>query len=142
SLHDALPIYEMVNHYVASLNEVTGDHIAKLGEALENTVEWQERVHGEMTELVDALSNVAERQAEMAENTAELSSQMNEHTVTLSEFQEKLVASTSDLKEVTNQNATILKDMGESFVGLDNVIGRISDLSTTMSELQEETKKT
>lgn len=133
---------EMVNHFVESLNQVTGDHLENLSKALENTVEWQERVHAEMNQLVDKLTNAADQQAEMAENTTELSDQMNKYTVTLSEYQENLAVTTGELNELTKQNKVMLQNMGESFDGLDNVIGQISNLGETMFNLQEETKLT
>src|SRR5699024_4806696 len=77
---------DMVDHFIESLNEITGDHIKDLGAALHNTVEWQEKVHQEMSDLVVELSNVAEKQAEMAHNTTELSVKMNDYTKTLSEY--------------------------------------------------------
>lgn len=151
---------EMAEHFVDSLNEITGDHIKNLGDALHSTVEWQEKVHHEMSYLVEELSSVAEKQSEMAKNTTALSQQMNEYTETLAEYQEKLASSTNDLNSITEQNKEQLEQMRlfakeinerqtnreEQFEQkvdqMNEAVLRITNLSSTMHELQEETEAT
>lgn len=147
---------EMVDHFIESLNKVTGDHIKDLGDALHKTVEWQEKVHNEMKDLVDELSNVAKQQAEMASNTTELSKQMNEYTETLSNYQEKLTGSTSELISITEKNTNLLeqmktinKDMAErhqeeeiQFINrvtvMNESVEKIETLGSTIYSLQQE----
>lgn len=149
---------EMVNYFIESLNEVTGDHMKDLGEALNKTVEWQEKVHGEMSSLVEEMSNVAEKQAEMAKNTTELSEQMNEYTETLSEYQGKLVSSTQELNSITEQNTSLLeqmrllssemndrhKDAEDEFAKrldqMNSTMEKLTNLGAVMDDVQEETK--
>lgn len=148
---------EMVDYFVQSLNEITGDHMRDLGNALTKTVEWQEKVHAEMSSLVEELSNVAEKQAEMARNTTELSEQMNEYTETLSEYQGKLVSSTQELNSITEQNTRLLEQMramseemngrhqeaedsfSKKLTQMNETVVRITELGAIMNELQEET---
>lgn len=148
---------EMVNYFVESLNDVTGDHMKNLGEALNKTVEWQEKVHGEMSSLVEELSNVAEKQSEMAKNTTDLSEQMNEYTETLSEYQGKLVSSTQELNSITVQNTSLLEEMRALSQEMNDrhkesednfekrldqmnfTMKQITDLGAVMNDLQEET---
>ncbi|CQR46611.1 Chromosome partition protein Smc [Paraliobacillus sp. PM-2] len=151
---------EMVNYFVESLNEVTGDHMKDLGEALNKTVEWQEKVHGEMSALVEELSNVAEKQSEMAKNTTDLSEQMNEYTETLSDYQGKLITSTQELSSITEQNTSLLEQMRslshemndrhkeseDNFANrldqMNHTMKRITELGAVMNDMQEETKTT
>lgn len=151
---------KMVDHFIESLNQVTGDHIKDLGDALHRTVEWQEKVHHEMSELVEELSNVAQKQAEMARNTTELSGQMNEYTETLSVYQQKLSSTTEELNAITKENTSMLNTIRETFAEMTdkhqeeeerfvqrieqmgNTVEKISYLGSTISNLQEEMKVT
>lgn len=151
---------EMVNHFISSLNEVTGDQMKSLGEALQKTVEWQEKVHEEMGSLVDELTNVAEKQAEMAKNTTELTVKMNDYTITLSGYQELLVNSTEELNAITEQNTSLLKEMRQlsedmnnryseaeeqferRMVQMNETMERISAVGSHVQDLLEETKLT
>src|SRR5699024_8544835 len=105
----------MVDHFVESLNEVTGNQMKELGVALHKTIEWQEKVHNEMGSLVDELSNVAREQSEMARNTTELSVQMNEYTEKLSNYQDRLSNTTQDLESITKENTQLLDQMGKTY---------------------------
>lgn len=151
---------EMANHFLQSLNEVTGDQMKRLGESLDKTVEWQEKVHGEMSSLVEELSHVAEQQAEMAKNTTDLSEKMNNYTITLADYQEKLISSTHELNLVTEKNTNVLEQMrslseeinerhqqsedlfSERINQMTDTIARITKLGTVINDLQEETKLT
>lgn len=151
---------EMVNHFIESLNEMTGDHIKDLGEALHKTVEWQEKVHGEMSSLVAELSNVAEKQSEMARNTTDLSEKMNNYTITLSDYQEKLISSTQELNSMTGQNTDLLEQMKELSKEMNNrheeaedhltqkinqmneTLTQFTSLGSSMNDLQGKTNST
>jgi len=148
----------MVDSFIESLNEVTGDHIENLGDALHKTVEWQEKVHNEMSDLVEELSHVAEKQSEMAKNTTELSQEMNEYTHTLSDYQEGLAKSTSDLNSITENNTELLGQMemiysemmkrkeqeedsfSQRIERMNRTVERITELGSAFLDLQEETK--
>lgn len=151
---------DMVDHFIESLNEITGDHIKDLGAALHNTVEWQEKVHQEMSDLVAELTNVAEKQAEMAHNTTELSMKMNDYTKTLSEYQDKLSQTTHDLNNITEQNTgllnefrTTLSEMSDRHVReeeefiqrielMKETSAEISHMGQNIQALQEKTERT
>lgn len=156
SQSDALK--EMTDGFMEALQEMSGDHIKDLGDALHKTVEWQEKVHNEMSGLVEELSNVAEKQAEMAKNTTELSEQMNEYTETLANYQDSLSESTSDLNTITEKNTALLEQMEsiysemtqrnrqdeerftERINQMNTTVERITGLGSAFTELQEETK--
>lgn len=146
---------EMVDNFVASLNEVTGDHIEKLGNALNQTVEWQEKVHSGMNELVEELLEVAEKQSEMAKNTIDLSEKMNEYTHTLSDYQDNLTKTTSDINSITEKNTELLSEMESLYSemmsnqkdeedrftqkvkDMNSVVIQMTELGSTFTELQE-----
>lgn len=146
---------EMVDSFISSLNEVTGDHIEKLGDALHQTVEWQEKVHSEMSELVKELSNVAETQTEMAKTTIDLSEQMKDHTLTLSDYQESLTTSTTDLNTITEKNTELLSQMetiysemlsrhkndedefAQKVENMNITVARMTDLGVSFSDMQD-----
>lgn len=122
---------QMVDHFVESLNQVTGDHIKELGSALEATVEWQGKVHAEMSGLVDELSNVAKEQAAMAENTTSLSEQMNEYTEKMSDYHEELSTTTKELNGVTSENKSLMNQMNEIY---DNITTKQQEQETFFEE--------
>src|SRR5699024_3379544 len=132
----------MVDHFVNSLNEVTGNHLENLGEALNDTVQCQEKVQKEMSELVAELSSAAKQQANMAQSTIDLTSKLNEHTINLADFEDKLLTSTLKLNELTETNTTILKQMSDSLLSLDDTVEYISSLGRTISSLQQDTEST
>jgi len=150
----------MVDHFVESLNEVTGNQMKELGAALHKTIEWQEKVHNGMSSLVEELSNVAQEQSEMARNTTELSVQMNEYTEKLSNYQEKLSATTHELDAITRENTQLLNQMGDTFekitleqkeekelfdqriINMNKSVDKITNLGSTFTELNEEMKLT
>lgn len=151
---------QMVDHFVESLNEVTGNQMSKLGDALHKTVEWQEKVHGEMSNLVDELSHVAKEQSEMAKNTTELSKQMNEYTEKLSNYQDRLSATVQELDSITETNTQLLGQMGETMKSLtlrqqeteeafdqkitnmNTAIEKMTGLGSTFNDLNEEMNST
>lgn len=106
---------EMVNHFVKSLNEITGNQIEELGLALQRTVEWQERVYNELNNLVEQLISVSIEQAEMADKTTILSEKMSDYTEKLGSYQDNLSDSTEKLEDVTKENTNLLSQMNETY---------------------------
>ena len=136
---------EMVNYFVQSLSEISGDHMRDLGVALQKTVEWQEKVTENMGALVNELTNVAVQQAEMAKNTTELSEKMNSYTITLTKYQEKLNNSTEELNSITAQNTSLLDQMRTLMTEInernreeqDSLIEKNKHLNTTLENISE-----
>src|SRR5690625_982098 len=113
---------EMVAHFIESLNQVTGDHINNLGEALHKTIEWQEKVFNEMSSLVEELSNAAEGQSIMAQTTIDLNEKLNDWSM----------QSTELLEEVANNNS-----MSESIqTHLEHIYSNITDERETLNKMQ------
>lgn len=147
---------EMVNHFVQSLNEITGNQVEELGLALQKAVEWQEKVHEQLNGLVNELINAAREQVEMAEKTTLLSEQINSYTVKLTDFQDNLINTTSELEQLTNVNSSLLEDVNEIYeklteqnnkeaelfeqrlVTLNNTVEEITSLSNSFTVLNEE----
>jgi uncharacterized coiled-coil DUF342 family protein len=95
---------EMVDSFVHSLNQVAGDHMKNLESALRQTVEWQEKVHGEMVQLVDSLEKSAEKQAEMVSKTTKLTEEIQQYTDRLSEYQDVLGHAVAELNQTADKN--------------------------------------
>ncbi|PWA05512.1 hypothetical protein DCC39_18000 [Pueribacillus theae] len=106
-------INEMVDHFVTSLNEITGDHMKDLGEALRKTVEWQEKVHTEMTVLVQSMQASAKEQSLMVEKTTKLTEQIHGYTDQISEYQSVLERTVFQLNETTDKNKQLQDTIAE-----------------------------
>jgi DNA anti-recombination protein RmuC len=151
---------QMVDHFVTSLNELTGNQIEALGNALSKTVEWQEKVHGELSDLVGELSHVATEQAEMASKTTTLSEQMNTYTDKLANYQQELSTTTSELGAVTEENTNLLTEMNKIYeqitvkqnedneqlelrlTTLNQTVEKITNLSNSFTDVNAEMKTT
>lgn len=97
-------IKEMVDQFVRSLNQLTGDHMKNLESSLRQTVEWQEKVHREMSQLIESLGKSAEKQAAMVNHTTQLTEEIYHYTDRLSEYQSVLENTIVELKETTHKN--------------------------------------
>lgn len=94
----------MVDHFVSSLSEITGDHMKDLGEALQTTIEWQQRVHTEMSELVQSMQESAQGQSLMVEKTTSLTEQIHSYTDKLTDYQSVFESTILQLNETTEKN--------------------------------------
>jgi hypothetical protein len=63
-------VSDMVNHFIDALYRMSGDHMKDLGEALQKSIEWQERVHKEVESLVQSIQQSAEIQVEISETNS------------------------------------------------------------------------
>ena len=121
-------INTMVDHFVSSLSEITGDHMKGLGEALQTTIEWQKRVHDEMSELVESMQESAKGQSLMVEKTTVLTEQVHGFTERLTDYQSVFENTISQLNETTEKNnqlhtaiSDLLERMTEERVAFDKV---------------------
>lgn len=151
---------EMVNHFVSSLNEITGNHIEELGNALHKTVEWQEKVYDEMSSLVNELANVAKAQGDMAKKTTELSEEMNTYTEKLANYQDRLSNTTNELESITEENTKLLSTIGDRYeqlvtkhdeesnlfeqklISMGEMIEKVTSMISSFTTLNEEMKLT
>lgn len=100
---------QMVNQFVTQLNELTGDHMKNLGEALNNTVEWQKKVHEEMGALVQSMQDSAAGQSAMVDKTTVLTEQIHNYTERITDYQTVLERTVSELNETTEKNSELQK---------------------------------
>jgi methyl-accepting chemotaxis protein len=110
----------MIDRFVSSLNEITGDHMKDLGDALKTTIEWQQRVHSEMSALVQSMQDSAKEQSNMVEKTTELTGQINTYTEKISDYHHVMEETIKQLNETTEKNT--------------NLHGSISELLDKMTE--------
>lgn len=97
-------VKEMVDQFVGSLHEITGDQMKALSEALKQTVEWQEKVHREMSQLVQSLQDSAKEQSQMVEKTTVLTDRIHQYTDRISDYQSTLEKTVAELNETTERN--------------------------------------
>ncbi|XEC95687.1 hypothetical protein AB6A23_03685 [Paenibacillus tarimensis] len=100
-------VRQLTSEVMQSLNEITGEHMRNLGDALRATVEWQQRVHGELTELVESMQTAAGKQSEMVEKTTVLTEQIHAYTESITDYQEVLEQTVGQLNETSSKNSEL-----------------------------------
>lgn len=103
----------MVDHFVSSLGEITGDHMKGLGEALQTTIEWQKKVHSEMSDLVESMQESAKGQSLMVEKTTSLTEQIHGFTDKLTDYQSIFQSTIAELNETTAKNSDLQNSTSE-----------------------------
>ncbi|AIQ62416.1 hypothetical protein PSTEL_04140 [Paenibacillus stellifer] len=109
SLNQAQGMQTMVNQFVNQLNELTGDHMKNLGEALNSTLEWQKNVQTELAALVQSMQESAVGQMAMVEKTTLLTSQIHEYTERITDYQSVLEKTAAELSGTTDKNSELQK---------------------------------
>ncbi|MEB6548987.1 hypothetical protein MXL46_07740 [Heyndrickxia sporothermodurans] len=99
----------MVDKFVGSLSEITGDHMKHLGEALSKTIEWQEKVHSEMSILVQSMQDSSKEQSIMAEKSTELIKEIHGYTDKIINYQ-SIMENNIALLNATLERNNILHD--------------------------------
>ncbi|MEH6908633.1 hypothetical protein [Neobacillus drentensis] len=103
----------MVDHFVTSLSEITGEHMKGLGEALQTTIEWQKKVHSEMSGLVESMQESAKGQSQMVEKTTSLTEQIHGFTDKLTDYQTVFQTTIAELNETTDKNTDLQTSISE-----------------------------
>jgi uncharacterized coiled-coil DUF342 family protein len=106
-------INAMVDQFVNSLNEITGDHMRDLGEALKTTIEWQQRVHSEMSALVQSMQDSAKEQSNMVEKTTALTGQINTYTEKITNYHSVMEETINQLNLTTEKNTSLHVSISE-----------------------------
>ncbi|MDO7907571.1 hypothetical protein Q5741_14270 [Paenibacillus sp. JX-17] len=107
SINQAQGMQQMVDQFVTQLNELTGDHMKNLGDALNSTLEWQQKVHTEMGALVKSMQESAASQSEMVEKTTGLAEQIHNYTEKITDYQAVLEKTVSELNATTEKNSEL-----------------------------------
>ncbi|WP_160032572.1 hypothetical protein [Paenibacillus sp. An7] len=100
-------VKQLTSDVMTSLNEITGEHMKQLGEALHATVEWQKKVHEEMTGLVDSMQQAAKNQSEMVEKTTVLTHEIHNYTDNITNYQQVLEGTVAQLNDTTSTNSEL-----------------------------------
>ncbi|WP_261303988.1 hypothetical protein [Paenibacillus andongensis] len=98
---------DMVDAFVTQLNQITGDHMKDLGEALRTTIEWQQRVHEEMGALVQSMQDSAKEQSLMVEKTTVLTDHIHQYTSQITEHQDVLERTVAQLNQTAERNTEL-----------------------------------
>ncbi|MEK4114647.1 hypothetical protein NST44_00325 [Paenibacillus sp. FSL W8-0919] len=98
---------QMIDQFVTQLSELTGDHMKNLGEALNATVDWQQKVHAELGSLVQSMQDSATSQSVMVEKTTDLTEQIHNYTERITDYQMVLEKTVSELNETTEKNSQL-----------------------------------
>ncbi|MED2971809.1 hypothetical protein P4361_05905 [Fictibacillus sp. B-59209] len=106
-------INSMVDQFVSSLSEITGDHMKDLGAALQTTIEWQQKVHTEMSSLVQSMQDSAKEQSLMVEKTTGLTGQINSYTEKITDHHTVMENMITQLNETTDKNGKLQIDISE-----------------------------
>ncbi|MCK9858313.1 hypothetical protein [Paenibacillus sp. ATY16] len=104
---------QLTSEVMNSLNEITGEHMKNLGEALRKTIEWQQQVHDDMSGLISSMQESAREQTHMADKTTNLTEQINTYTVQVTEYQQVIESTVAQLNETASKNSEIDKAISE-----------------------------
>lgn len=95
---------KMGHQLVESLGKITEEPIQELRNTLYQTVQWQEKAHSDMTELLHSLQESVSKQVEIGEKTTDLTTMIQQNASHLSEYQSVLQLNISELNETTNKH--------------------------------------
>lgn len=109
-LHDHLN--EMVNHFVNKMENMAGEQMDKLQTILIKTIDWHEKVYGELEQLVEDLQTSAEKQTKMADVSSNLSDKLQGFITAMIEYQTNAVSSINELMKVAEHNEQIQAKTG------------------------------
>lgn len=98
---------QLTTEVMQSLNEITGEQMKNLGEALKATVDWQQRVHEGLTSLVDSMQESAGKQSEMAEKTTLITEKLHSYTESITDYQDVLGQTVGQLNDNTSKNSEL-----------------------------------
>lgn len=107
TVNQAQGMQQMVDQFVTQLNELTGDHMKNLGDALNATIEWQQKVHAEMGALVQSMQESAASQSAMVAKTTGLAEQIHSYTERITDYQTVLEKTVSELNATTEKNSEL-----------------------------------
>ncbi|AOM83540.1 Methyl-Accepting Chemotaxis Protein [Salisediminibacterium beveridgei] len=111
-------IQDLTDNFIQSLGDNTKDYMDKLSDTLDKTINWTENVHGQMTELVDSMTESAQNQQQMAKTTHDLSAQVETYVNKLTESEERQLATLESFEEVTANNAIVNEKASELLTNL------------------------
>ncbi|MCR2807720.1 hypothetical protein [Paenibacillus soyae] len=100
-------VKQLTAEVMSSLNEITGEHMKNLGDALQSTVEWQQRVHEQMSALVESMQQSAIHQSEMVEKTTVLTGEIHNYTENITDYQQVLEGTVAQLNDTTAKNSEL-----------------------------------
>ena len=140
-------INSMVDHFVQSLSEITGDHMKDLGQTLQTTIEWQQKVHEEMSGLVQSMQDSAKEQSLMVEKTTALTGQINNYTEKITDYHSVMENMINQLNETTEKNGQLqvnISDLLEKMTAERQVFHEhfdkhLNHLESRVSEFSEQT---
>lgn len=98
---------QMTDQFVTSLNEMTGDHMRDLGDALKSTVEWQQKVHSEMTVLVESMQNSAKEQSILIDKSTTLTERINSYIEQVTDYQSQMESTIAQLNDANEKNSNL-----------------------------------
>ncbi|MCT1398495.1 hypothetical protein M4D81_05685 [Paenibacillus sp. p3-SID867] len=107
TVNQAQGMQQMIDQFVTQLNELTGDHMKNLGDALNSTIEWQQKVHAEMGALVQSMQESASSQSAMVDKTTGLAEQIHSYTERITDYQSVLEKTVAELNATTEKNSEL-----------------------------------
>ena len=128
---------DMVEHFTVTMKSMAGDHMEQLEAILMKTLNWQEKVYGEMGILVEKLEESAEKQTAMANSSAELTEKLNSFTEGFFDYQKRVTDSVKEMIMIMDQNKEI---QTEASYLLKDVIKEREQQQNIFAEQNEQTK--
>ncbi|NGZ74078.1 hypothetical protein [Saccharibacillus alkalitolerans] len=147
ALHQSEAMQTMADQFVSQLNELTGDHMKNLGDALHATVEWQAQVQSELEGLVQSLHESANSQIVMVDRTTILADRMNQYSEQMDGYHDrfgesvdKLGAASQAGSDISSSISTLLEKMTEErFIFHEHFDSHMSALKENLSTIVEQT---
>jgi chromosome segregation ATPase len=122
---------EMVDYFVKELNSVTGEHMNALSSTLAKTVEWQEKVFGEMQHLVENLKTASAEQTQMIEKTTGLTDQITVLSDQLGNYQTTLLETVESFNNTVDKNKELQHESNQL---IDKMIEERKEMNTELQK--------
>jgi methyl-accepting chemotaxis protein len=122
---------EMVDYFVKELNSVTGEHMNALSSTLAKTVEWQEKVFGEMQHLVENLKTASAEQTQMIEKTTGLTDQITVLSDQLGNYQTTLLETVDSFNNTVDKNKELQHESNQL---IDKMIEERKEMNTELQK--------
>ncbi|WP_423410452.1 hypothetical protein AABM38_11210 [Heyndrickxia sp. MSNUG] len=132
----------MVDRFVDSLTEITGNHMKDLGEALKTTIQWQEKVQDGMSTLVESMENSANKQTVMAESTTSLAAEIHKYTEKIVSYETVMETNISVLNEMLEKSTNVHMNISELLEIMVKERETFSEISKNQSNVMDKQVKT
>jgi len=128
---------DLLTSFQKGLTERLEEQFVELAQVLERTTQWQERVHGELSGLMEEVRRAAAAQAESAARSAELIDAFNDGAGALESAQHSIVAAAGGLQTTAIDLSAALGGAADGLTGIsDALVGSVERIDLQARALE------